>query len=236
MTPRIDRAPSNAVHVWSEWVDERAANGVRPELLDDDEQARAARFHFERDRVRFVARRAFLRSVLARYLGIEPAMVRYRHTSAGKPELDPSCGVSFSTSHDDGLAVVAVASGRPVGIDVERLRPISDALDVAQHLYSRRECERLRSVEDSVRSEAFLRLWTRKEAYAKAVGLGLSMRFDELEVEDVDDGRAPRLRGSDASTPFSIANLRGHAGYVGSVAAAGAEIALEQAPPAANLS
>jgi 4'-phosphopantetheinyl transferase len=224
MEPSSARARSGQAHVRSAWVDEPLPLGEQLELLDDDEQARAARFRFERDRHRFVARRAFLRRVLGDYICIAPRMIRYRISPNGRPELEPSRGVSFSISHSDGLATVAVASDRLVGVDIERIRPIQETLELAHRLLSRREYEHLLSVTESARSDAFLRLWTRKEAYVKAVGVGLSMPFDGFDVLLGADGRAHVPPGPSGGPSFVLTSLDGLPGYVGTVAVSGTAV------------
>lgn len=219
-------APSDVVDVWFERVDGCPAPGKLFELLDDDERRRAGRFRFERDRTRFVARRAFLRRVLADYVDVPPARISYRTSAMGRPELEPSFGIAFSASHADGLAVVAVARERLVGADLERLRPIADALDLARRLFTRGEYDYLESLAEAKRSEAFLTLWTRKESYVKAVGAGMSMPFDGFEVLDPGGGRAQRRAGSDGRASIVFTTLDGPAGYVGTVAASGAAVAL----------
>jgi 4'-phosphopantetheinyl transferase len=209
-------------------VDAWDAGSRAIEWLDDDERARAAGFRFERDRRRFIGRRTFLRRVLACYLGIAPATVRYRVTSMGRPELYRASGVSFSVSHSEGFAVVAVVRDRWVGVDIERLRAIPDALDL-----SGREHDTLCATPTNDRSTAFLRLWTRKESYVKAQGAGLSMRLDGFDALDGDDGRPPVLWAGPGSTEFALADLLGLPGYAGSVAVSGTQVAPQARPTVA---
>ncbi len=207
--------------MWSDTVDRPAQYGELIELLSDVERARAGRFRFERDRVRFVARRAFLRKVLASSIGTAPAAVRLRISAQGRPELDPPSELSFNGSHSDGLAVVAVAYQRIVGVDIERIRPVDDALDLARGSFSREETELLRAAPASTRSLAFLTIWTRKEAFVKAMGAGLSMPLDVFDVSDSGDGRTVRPGSSGGEWPFVFAGLEGLAGYVGAVTLSG---------------
>ena len=213
------------VQVWLEWIDD-APTAVGMALLDDDERARAGRFRFERDRRRFVARRAFLRHVLAGYVGVAPRNLRYRTSSNGKPELAGTFGVAFSASHADGLAVVAVAIDGQVGVDVERSRPMADSLDLARRLFSAWERARVEAAPTSMRSEAFLRIWTRKEAYVKFVGTGLSMPLDAFDVLD----ERVRLSRPDATTP-RLQALELPNGYVGAVALSGGTVTYRQRTP-----
>lgn len=207
--------------MWSKPVDVTEDLGGNLELLDDAERAQAGRFRFDRDRVRFVLRRAFARRVLARYLGVHPAAVGIRTSLLGRPELDPSCDVAFNTSHSDGMAVVAVAQGQRVGVDIERVREIDDALDIAEGLFAAREVEWLRSVSPGSRSRAFLALWTRKEAVVKALGGGLSIPLDGFTVladPSRGIGRPGLLRGSQ---PPVLSDLSEPQGFVGAIALIG---------------
>ena len=172
-----------------------------------------------------MARRAFLRRVLAGYLGVAPARVRYRVSHRGRPELESPRGITFSASHSDGLAGIAVARDRLVGLDLERIRPLPDLLDLADRVCSPTEYAGLQSVAEPERGEAFLRLWTRKESYVKALGTGLSMPLAELEVGHGDAG-ARHLPGSDQ--PFIFAGLDGPAGYVGTLVASGSHLSVRR--------
>lgn len=234
--PRIDLTQSGEVHIWSRLIEENGELNDHLEMLDEDERARASRFHFERDRTRFVARRAFTRRVLADYVGDAPAMIRYRISSNGRPELEPPCGVAFSTSHSDGLVVVAVARDRLVGVDIERVKPVASALDLAMHLYTTQESAHLRSVAASTRSEAFLTLWTRKESYVKAVGAGMSIPFDGFDVLTRDGSRIGRPRDHRGELPFVFTSLDGPGGYIGAVTVSGSDIVTRDLTPRATSS
>lgn len=214
---------TDAVDLWLDRVDSPRDIGMLAELLDSAEVARAERFRFSHDRVRFVARRAFLRRVLAGYTGVAPANVRYRVSQRGRPELESACGITFSASHSDGLAGIAVARDRLVGLDLERIRPVPDLLDLADRVCSPTEYAGLQSVAAPERGEAFLRLWTRKESYVKALGAGLSMPLTEIDIGH-GDGPARRLPGSEH--PFVFAGLDGPAGYVGTLVASGSRLSL----------
>jgi 4'-phosphopantetheinyl transferase len=192
--------------------------GGPAEWLDDDERARAGRFTFERDRRRFVARRVFLRRVLGGYLGVAPAAVGYRTVGTGRPELDPACGLSFSTSHSGDLAVVAVSRDRVVGVDIEAVRPIGDALDLARAFFTAREADALAATPFDRRSTAFLRLWTCKEAYVKAVGLGMTLAFSDFDVLGRFPDRPPVLEPLAGGPPVVLASLDAFDGFIGAVA------------------
>ena len=230
---RTQRALSDRVEIWFDHVDEHSPEAGLGSL-DDAERVRAGTFRFARDRARFVARRAFLRRILGDYLGVAPAAVRYRPGATGRPEIDGPAAITVSTSHSDGLAIVAVARGRLVGVDLERLRPIPDALDLARSLFTAAEYDRLRITAVDARSQAFLRLWTRKEAIAKALGLGLSMPFDGFDVVDRMTSPVVVAGPGDGST-FAVTSLDDVSGYTWSVALAGSTVSVHRAAEQAAL-
>jgi 4'-phosphopantetheinyl transferase len=226
----MGRPGDGDVHIWSmraHWG-ERDVDASALAILDDAERTRAARFRSEQDRDRFVSHHAFVRRVLAGYLGVAPAAVAILAASHGKPEVDLASGISFNTSRSGGLSVVAVSAGG-VGVDVERLRPIDDADEVADTMFTEAERRLLRSVPPGSRSETFLALWTRKEAVVKAFGMGLSVPLDSFDVCGPPSGGPEPWRGSLGSDPFIGAELDVPAGWVGSVCVIGTRLSLRYA-------
>lgn len=153
--------------------------------LSEDEQARARRFHFRADADRFVVSRAALRAILAAELGIAPGEVAFAYGAHGKPELAPpldASGLRFSASHSGRFALHAVARGRPVGVDIERLRPVADLEAIAARTFSPRERAALGGLSGEAWQRGFFAAWTRKEAYVKALGTGLSHPLERFTV------------------------------------------------------
>lgn len=160
------------------------------EALSTAERLRAGRFVFERDRRRYLAAHCFLRSVLSAHLGLPAQRIDYREGAFGKPELAPGLGgCAFNMSHSDDVVVVAVAPQGEIGVDVELLRPVSDAQELAASNFTRAEQRELALTPPPLRDLAFLRGWTRKEACLKAVGCGLA-----IAPESFDAGLAPGER------------------------------------------
>jgi len=196
--PARDRAPlvEGEVRVWLVSLDLAAESGERlARLLSDDEQERAARFHFRRDAVRFVAARTALRTILGECLDVEPRMVSLRYGPRGKPELAvpfERTGLRFNVSHSDSLVLCAVAGQRRVGVDIERLRSLPDLEAIAERMFSPRERQALRRLPPAQRHEGFFNCWTRKEAYIKALGEGLAYPLDRFTVS-LAPGAPPRL-------------------------------------------
>ncbi len=195
------RLPQDEVHVW--YIDlpawEKEVESLLP-LLNQEEQERAARFKFPAPRNQFVISRALLRQVLGRYLRIEAREVQFRSATNGKPELATASRVHddlrFNLSHTAGAAVIAITQHRQVGIDVERIRMDTNAMELAERFFSRPEVEWLGSQPASEQIPSFFTCWTGKEAYIKAHGEGLSMPLSSFGVLPAQgkDGYKLRLR------------------------------------------
>jgi len=156
------------------------------DLLSGDERQRAERFHFPADRRRFVIARAGLRQVLGEQLETNPKLLAFEYSEYGKPELSsPNTNLRFNTSRSRERALIACTRGCKIGVDIECLRIDLEVDDLAQRFFSVAENERLRVVAPDLRHLAFLRCWTCKEAYAKALGKGLSLDPRGLDVSVV---------------------------------------------------
>lgn len=182
------------VHVWRVDVKD-ASNPASPHrLLSEDERRNAESFLFEEDRERFAATRCALRVLLGRYLDLEPEHLTFRRGPRGKPHLDREHGLRFNVSHSGTLALIALARGREVGVDVERVRPVSDLETIAGRHFSTQEDAALRALPEAARAEAFFTLWTRNEARLKATGDGLpgagrhSLGAARWTARDLDPG------------------------------------------------
>jgi 4'-phosphopantetheinyl transferase len=171
------------IHVWPVRLDasECLIESFRA-VLSPDEIDRVARFRVEHARRSYIATRLALRFLLARYLEEAPHAIRFRYGSKGKPELEVPAGIHFNVSHSGGLAMLAFSWDGEIGVDVERIYPMQDMLDIAERFFSAEEAADLRSLPVAERVDAFFRCWTRKEAYVKAVGDGLFIPLDSFRV------------------------------------------------------
>lgn len=184
--PERPRLEPGEVHVWRASLTAARDELARlHEILGDDERVRAARFRFDVHRDRFVAGRAIQRLLLARYLDVRPGAIRYRHAAHGKPSLsgpEAESGIRFNVSNaEDGL-LVALALERELGVDLEPLHRVVDRDAVARRFFSAPENQVYDTIAEDQRDAAFFTCWTRKEAYIKAVGDGLSMPLDCFDV------------------------------------------------------
>ena len=225
----------DAVHVWRASLD---SPGVSvPELsgvLAPDERDRAARFHFPRDRDRWIAGRGVLRFLLARYLGGRPERLGFAYGAQGKPALattDAAAGLRFNVSHSAGVALYAVTRGRDVGVDVEALRADFATDEIAERFFSPAERQALRGLPPERRCEAFFACWTRKEAYIKARGQGLSLALDAFDVSLTPGEPAALLATRDDAAQaerWSLHALDPGPGFAGAVAVEGRGWALRR--------
>ena len=171
------------VHLWQRRLHASGAEvSACYRLLSSEEQERARRFLVERARNEFVLTRGTLRSLLAGYLGSTPQEVRFRYAVRGKPALEGGSDLSFNVSHTDGLALMAFVKRRAIGVDVENLDRKIEAERLAERFFSERERRALRPLRGDELQAAFFRCWTRKEAYIKAKGDGLSLALHQFAV------------------------------------------------------
>jgi 4'-phosphopantetheinyl transferase len=178
--------PDDEVHLWRVDLDAiRSEESRWLKVLSDDEAKRGARFHFPVDRQRFVASRAFLRKILAGYLDADPSDLTFTYSKKEKPSLGPAfsnSGLTFNLSHSGGIALCAFSRCREVGVDVEQIRRDFDVEGIARRFFSPHEQNELAQFPTAERVEAFFRCWTRKEAYIKATGDGLSLPLAQFDV------------------------------------------------------
>ncbi|HEV2472156.1 MAG TPA: 4'-phosphopantetheinyl transferase superfamily protein, partial [Chthonomonadales bacterium] len=169
--------PPGEIHVWQFDLDSLPDRAdAAAQLMCPDEQARAARFHFSSHRLRFTAAHSALRAVLARYLETDPRAIEFGVGRHGKPFLAGKVQgkLTFNLSHSHGRALLAVSRRFTLGVDIEFIRPDFAGLDIARRYFSHVELQALEALAPELRAQAFFLCWTRKEAFIKATGMGLS--------------------------------------------------------------
>lgn len=216
------------VHLWlaSINVTDQAFDALSQDL-SSDEWERANQFVFERDQRNFVVSRGLLRDILARYLDCQPGDIRFDYTPHGKPRLrstGTSLGVEFNLSHSSGFFVLAVSLGRRVGVDIERIRPLPDLDQMASSSFSANERMALSVLAPEDKIPGFFRCWTRKEAYLKARGDGLSIALDSFDMSLAPDNPIVMLSNRldpDEITRWSFYTFIPKPGFVGALAIEG---------------
>jgi 4'-phosphopantetheinyl transferase len=216
------------MHVWAASLQfTPAALQALSDTLCPAERRRAARFHLPEHRARFIAGRGLLRAVLSRCLGTEPGRIDFRYGKHGKPELESRFAESrlqFNLAHCENLALIAVAQGKRIGIDVERIRVLPDAGELVTRFFSPRENAAFHALPAAQQSEAFFNLWTRKEAWLKATGDGISRYLAQVEVTFLPGEPARLLSLPESLRPhsvWSLRDLRPAAGFVGALSVQG---------------
>jgi len=230
-SPSFEIAPlglklgSDEIHIWMAVLDQPVSRLHRfVQTLSVEERIRAERYHFERDRENFIARRGILRVILGFYLNVESSLLAFRYGKNGKPELTDTFGdgtIHFNLSHSDGVALFAFARDREIGVDIEEIRDISDMEEIVGRFFCGRENEVYRSLGESQKREAFFNGWTCKEAFVKAVGDGLSRPLNQFDVSLLPGEPAKLLRvegDTGEASRWSIQDLKPAPNYVGAFA------------------
>ncbi|HWP46996.1 MAG TPA: 4'-phosphopantetheinyl transferase superfamily protein [Candidatus Limnocylindrales bacterium] len=226
--PEVLLLGNDEVHVW------RATLNVEisylhnlQQLLSADEQVRAGRFYFQKDRERFIITRGLLRRILGRYLEREPGQLQFGYGPYGKPYLTGEFSYSrlrFNLAYSQELALYAITQGREVGIDIEYIRPHPANMQIAHRFFSPCEVMALKALPFHLQQEAFFNCWTRKEAYIKARGKGLSFPLNQFSVSLAPGEPAALLNvleDPQETSRWSLQTLEPGSGYVAALAVEG---------------
>jgi 4'-phosphopantetheinyl transferase len=213
---------TNDIHIWQASLDQPIQRwNALADLLSPDETTRAAAFIFERDRRKFIVARAVLRQLLGRYLNINPRAVKFTYADKGKPSLADAPTLQFNVSHAHELALYAFGINQPLGIDLEYQREVIDMHGIARGNFSAQENALFNSLPDHLKQEAFFNCWTRKEAYIKALGEGLSHPLDTFDVTFVpnEPARLIEVRGfADEAAQWSFHAFTPQPNYIAALA------------------
>ena len=218
------------VHVWAGPLDV-----PEPELaafkktLSQSELERATRFHFDDDRSRYIVAHGWLRQLLSSYVSVAPEELELDYGPKGKPALSGFCGgtgLEFNLTHADGLSLIAVAQGTPVGVDLERIRPMADAEHLVERFFSKSENAAFKVLPENQKAQAFFNLWTRKESWLKSTGEGIAHLLDQVEVTFAPGDSARLLRMPEVFAPitdWSLCDLAPAPGFAAALAVANAD-------------
>ena len=220
--PGLERG---VIHVWRAFLPQTRRRDGLLEILGPEERERAKRFRLDEAREAYIVRRGLLRVILAGYLGIKPGGLRYSQNAFGKPALRDRLGgdrLCFNVSRSGRVVLCAFARDCEVGVDVEEVRHDIDHEEIAARFFAPEEVAALQACAASERREAFFKCWTRKEAYVKATGEGLSLPLHDFAITQRPGQKAMRLRRrgvGDESSRWWVSALDPGPGYVGAVAA-----------------
>lgn len=220
--------PLNEVHVWRLALDQPEAIWQRLErVLTPDEVARADRFYFARDRRRFVVSRAAVRLLLAHYLALPSGAIEFYTGPYGKPYTSPkleATPLQFNVSHSEEMALLGFVRQRQLGIDIEFRKPLAEIGEIAVNFFSPHEVATLLGLPAPLQPLGFFNCWSRKEAYIKAIGKGLSQPLDSFDVtlRPGEPARLLRVAGQpDEPARWQMQILEPHPGYAAALALEG---------------
>jgi 4'-phosphopantetheinyl transferase len=216
------------IHVWRADLDLPIMDFQKLyQTLSIAERVRAERLHFEKDRRRFIVGRGTLRTILGFYLNVEPGRLQFCYGKNGKPALADAFGngtIHFNQSYSEGLGLYAFTRDQEIGVDIEYIRDIQEMNQIAERFFSAGENAVFRSLPESKKKEAFFNCWTRKEAFVKAKGQGLSLGFDQFEVS-LTPGEAAALLSINGdfqeASCWSLQELDPELGFAGTLAVRG---------------
>ena len=216
---------ADEVHVWHAHLDEHDADSLKL-LLTPDESSRADRFHFAKDRNHFVVARGLLRKLLGKYAGVSPGQLRFTYAEKGKPSLAEPQGslLQFNLAHSHGRAIYAFSIDREVGVDLELRRADFAGDQIAERFFSAAEVAVFATLPVELKQQAFFDCWTRKEAYIKARGDGLSLPLDEFDVSFAPGAEAALLRNHkepDEITRWTMRSIPAPDGYAAALVVEG---------------
>jgi 4'-phosphopantetheinyl transferase len=187
-------------------------------LLSPDEKNRAKKFRFAKDSQNFIVARGILRSLISKYLEINPAEVSFRYSDFGKPSIANNHSLQFNISHSQNIALFAFTKKFNIGVDVEFVNPDVEVKEIAASFFSKNEIKNLLALPEQQQTLGFFYCWTRKEAFIKAVGEGLSFPLDKFEVS-VEPNKPVKLlatyRQPKDVSKWSIYSLSPEANFVG---------------------
>jgi 4'-phosphopantetheinyl transferase len=228
--PEHPRLNAQEIHIWQASLEiSPDALGSLSRFLSQDEMDRAKRFHFQKDHDRFIAARGILRLILGRYLNQAPATIVFAYNRYGKPFLQsPQTGrIRFNLSHANQLALYALSGVHEVGVDIEYIKPKQDIEKIIERFFSENEKREFQQLPEFMKTKAFFSGWTRKEAFIKARGSGLSIPLNKFSVALHPDRPAVLLQVDpdlEDGRPWSIHEIPLGQDYTAAVAVAGQEV------------
>jgi 4'-phosphopantetheinyl transferase len=204
------------IQLWTVALEDEA--GRQPQYwqtLSADERARAERFHFARDRDAYIRARGTSRRLLSEYLSLSPSAIVFTYGAQGKPAVAGQQDLQFNLAHSGDYALYAFCAGAQVGVDIERMRKMDDQESLARRFFCAEEYAELMTLSGEARARAFFAGWTRKEAFLKALGVGLTKALHSFRVSLLPDAPARLLSGaSDEWTLFDFPQVDGYGAAV----------------------
>lgn len=174
---------NKSIHIWKiNYPDFSGKQKILLEILNNTEKERSDKFHFKTDRKRYITTKALLKIILAQTLSTEPGQINFEFNKYGKPLIKNSNSPHFNVSHSADIGIIAITDVASIGVDVEKYRKRMNSPKVAKRFFSEKEAKAFLSLPHEQRLQGFFNCWTRKEAFIKALGLGLAMPLRDFDV------------------------------------------------------
>lgn len=216
--------PEKIIYIWyCDFYLNREKIDYYSSLLSQDEKQKSGRFKFKKEADCYIITRGILRLLIASYLKINPKDISFKYTSFGKPLLAFQSSLKFNVSHSGDMAAFAFFQNQEIGVDIEKIKEDFDVLELAQNFFSKREITSLEKQSPEDLPKAFFRCWTRKEAFIKAEGSGLSFPLDKFAVSLDDDHQAELLEtqwNPSEKKEWALFSFTPATGYIAAVAVA----------------
>lgn len=229
-SPQHPLLRGDEVHVWRAYLNQSPRDVLSLlKNLAPDERQRASRYRARKDQEHFVVARGALKEILGRYLAVQPHQIRFSYSEYGKPTLSSEMDgdlLRFNVTHSHDIALYAIARGREVGLDVELIREEVACLEIAERFFAPVERLILRRLPPGLQTPAFFNCWTRKEAYIKALGEGLSHPLDQFAVSLIPGDPAQLIKTSrdpEDVSRWSLFDIALDPGYTAALAVEGSD-------------
>lgn len=217
---------THEAHIWSINMDQVTIKTLQHfyNTLSTDEQQRVSKFKFVKDRTTFAIARASLRTLSGKYLNMDPKEIKFHYGKFGKPQFHHTTSLKFNVSHSGNNVIIGFVQDYDVGVDVEEIKDNPDLLDIAKQFFSKSEVAALEEIPTTDRYNAFYRCWTRKEAFIKAKGNGLSYPLDSFSVS-LDHNSEAKLESLDSDpkekSTWNMFSFKPHENYIAAMAVQG---------------
>lgn len=209
------------VHIWKINLEQSSINVQNSfDILNEAEKNKAQKFRFEKHQKRYTMARSSLKRILSRYLSMTPQNVEFQYNDYGKPQLLEKLNnidLQFNVSHSENVAIYGITCHYLIGVDIEYIRPMPEADNLAKRFFSRKEFEHISQLSSTEKYEEFFKLWTAKEAYLKAIGKGISGGLEKVEISTDETVRFINLPKSD-DINYNLFYLTPHHNYLGAIA------------------
>lgn len=216
---------NNQIHIWRIDINNPTVDvdHLFSDILSEDEKKRADRLRSEKDKRRFIVSRGLLRENLGSYLGAEPSEITFDYNKYGKPDIKPKYNprnIKFNVSHSANLAIYAISQNREIGVDLEYIREVRTADKIIKRFFTKQETDFYHSQPEGKKNLAFFTLWTRKEAYSKARGMGIGLPLKEFDLNLIPN---PRNISSDnkPKSKWSLIDIEINEDYLAALATEG---------------